>query len=608
MKHFNIFLGTLTAAAICMLSLNPSRALAEQDWEENGTVQVARISYIEGQLERYDPEMDEWVAIVANAPVGLNDQLYSGAGTRAEILMPNDTLLRIGSETQVHIVSLNEQLTEIDLTSGIARLYNNSNTAQIIAATPYGHVSAPAGAAFDLSVGEGSVQVNAVRDSVDFSHEASGARKMVIAGSTAVVADAMGVSTAGSTVDRAWDNWNREQESLWADRERRSGESVTYLPEPLHREAYVLDAHGTWQSVYYEGAYYRFWRPLHVGVHWAPFTVGTWTLWRGDRVWIPHEPFGYVTHHYGNWIYTRGYWYWAPPVTHIMVHAGLPLLHIGFGWYPGRVAWISTGVQVGWFPLAPHEPYYCHYPWGRRAIVVAKGASPYHRSSHHYRHRRHTVMVHQDHLFRHEKRRHAYKKQPPPSRPGLRPSRPQSPENRVRPDTHAYRPQRERVTPERNRISNPQRRPVTKPAAPPSRRDVRSLEQLHQEDRGNTRIHSSQRVSSTPLSRIHPSNKQVRDSNNRRLRQPTPSTTRPTRAVPPQNRLRFQNTPKSRSVNTNQTTVRTRTVKPQQHRSPERIRQQQRTNPRMVPKTMEPQILQRSVQRPVPVHKKRQIH
>jgi hypothetical protein len=610
MKHFNIILGTLTAAALFMLSLTPFRALAQQDWEENGSVQVARISYIEGQLERYDPEMDEWVATVADAPVGPNDQLYAGAGTRAEILMPNDTLLRIGSETQVQIVSLNDQLTEIDLTSGMVRLYNNSDAAQIITATPYGHVSAPAGAAFDLSVGEGSVQVNAVRHSVDFFHEASGARKMVIAGSTAVVADGMGLSTAGSTMDRAWDNWNREQESLWADRGRRSGESVTYLPEPLHREAYVLDAHGTWQSVYYEGAYYRFWRPLHVGVHWAPFTVGAWTVWRGDKVWIPHEPFGYVTHHYGNWIYTRGYWYWAPPVTSVMVHTGLPLLHIGFGWYPGRVAWISTGVQVGWIPLAPYEPYYCHHPWGRRAIVVAKGAYPYHRSSHHYKHRRHTVMVHQDRLFQHEKRRHAYRK-PQPSRPGpgLRPSRPRPPENRVRPDTHAYKPQRERVAPQRNRVDNPQRKPVARPLAPPARRDVRSLEKLREHDRGNTRIHPSPRVPSTPPSRIHPANRQIRDSNNSRFRQSAPAI-RPKPAAPSHNRSKFENAAKSRSIQTNQRMVRTRTtVKPQQQqqRGPGRIRQPQ-PHRRMVPKAVNSQVLKRSVQRPASVHKKRQNH
>lgn len=607
MKHFNIILGALAAAAMFMLSLPPSRALAEQDWEENGTVQVARISYIEGQLERYDPETDEWVATVADAPVGLNDQLYAGAGTRAEILMPNDTLLRIGSGTQVQIVSLNDQLTEIDLTSGIARFYNNSDTAQIIAAMPYGHVSAPAGAVFDLSVGQGSVQVNAVRGSVDFFHEASGARKMVIAGSTAVVADAMGVSTAARTMDRAWVNWNREQESLWADRGHRSGESVTYLPEPLHRDAYVLDAHGTWQSVYYEGAYYRFWRPLHVDVHWSPFTVGTWTVWRGDRVWIPHEPFGYVTHHYGNWIYTRGYWYWAPPVNHVMVNAGLPLLHIGFGWYPGRVAWISAGVQVGWIPLAPYEPYYCHHPWGRRAIVVAKDAYPYHRSSHQYEHRRHTVMVNQDRVFRHENRRHANIK-PQPSRPGLRPSPPRPPVNRIRPDTHAYAPQRERVAPQKTRVDNPQRKSVARPVAPPARRDIRSLEKVRENDRGNTRIHPSPGVSSTPPSRIRPSNKhvqQVRDNNNSRFRQPAPAT-RPKPAAPSQNRSKFENAAESRSIQTNQRMVQTRTVKPQQQqqRGSERIRQPE-THRREVPRVVDSQVSNRSVQRPDSVHERR---
>ncbi len=87
-------------------------------------------------------------------------------------------------------------------------------------------------------------------------------------------------------------------------------------------------------------------------------------------MWIPGEPFGYVTHHYGNWVYVGRYWYWAPPVVAVGAHFSHPGLSIRFGWYPGRVAWIHFGVNVGWVPLAPHEPYYCHRHWGPRTIVV----------------------------------------------------------------------------------------------------------------------------------------------------------------------------------------------------------------------------------------------
>ena len=87
-----------------------------------------------------------------------------------------------------------------------------------------------------------------------------------------------------------------------------------------------------------------------------------------DQTWIPADPFGYVTHHYGNWVYVRNYWYWAPPV--VSVRVGVPLLDVGFFWYPGRVSWIHTGTYVGWVPLATRETYYSYRHWGGPHVVV----------------------------------------------------------------------------------------------------------------------------------------------------------------------------------------------------------------------------------------------
>ena len=148
------------------------------------------------------------------------------------------------------------------------------------------------------------------------------------------------------------------------------GETMRYLPPELHTEAYVLEEQGRWESVDYDGGYRQFWRPTHVSAGWAPYTYGRWTTWYGDQVWIPAEPFGYVTHHYGSWVYVDASrcWYWAPPVVTVGV-AVVPSYTIGYGWYPGRVSWIYTDTYVGWVPLAPYEPYYCHNYWGPSAIV-----------------------------------------------------------------------------------------------------------------------------------------------------------------------------------------------------------------------------------------------
>lgn len=406
MKILYLLFRILFILSIVMVPVNLAFAQVEQDWEEEGTILVGRISHIEGQLSRYDPEGENWAATVKDAPFGIGDLLYSASEARAEIIMPNNTWARIDGDAQIRLVALDHGLTEVDLTFGKARLYNKSSEADVRATTPFGHVMAPAGATFDLYVDEDAVEVIALKGRVYFAHNSSDTRHEVIAGSSSIFADMMQIKATRGFVDRGWDEWNRGQDTLWAKRIRTRGESVTYLPPSLHADAYILDAHGRWERVYYDDAYYIFWRPVYVSAGWAPFTAGAWIVWWGDHVWIPYEPFGYVTHHYGNWIFTGGYWYWAPPVTRVMIHAGLPLFKIGFGWYPGRVAWIHYGAHVGWIPLAPFEPYYSHRPWGRRSIAAVRGAHPRYRS-HRHRHLRHAVIIHRDHLYRGKNYRHS---------------------------------------------------------------------------------------------------------------------------------------------------------------------------------------------------------
>jgi len=172
------------------------------------------------------------------------------------------------------------------------------------------------------------------------------------------------------------------------------GESTKYLPESLQDQAYDLDSNGGWEQVDYEGAPRYFWRPSYVSAGWTPFSSGRWTVWHGDHTWVPCEPFGYVTHHYGNWVYIGNYWYWAPPA------------YGGMYWYPGRVAWVNSGVSIGWFPLAPYEIYYCHNYWGPWSRVR-------HYRHHHYydcrtyRHHRHARFIDQHHFHRAKDYRHA---------------------------------------------------------------------------------------------------------------------------------------------------------------------------------------------------------
>ena len=393
MKRITWMIGLLA----CLFS-SAAMAIPQSSAADAPGVVVGRVYHVEGDFLRYVPEVNDWVAVVRDAPFGAGDALFSGTGGMGELIVPNGTWIRIGNSTQIQVITLDGDLSEMDVASGVARFYNKGYDTVIRAMSPFGYVLADPGAVFDFYVGENSVEVVAVRGKVSFVHTATDARYEVSAGSPSIIADQMQVSLGEGGVDPEWDQWNIQRDRFWEAKTSVRGRSVEYLPSNLWDEAYALEENGRWESVIYEGQPRWFWRPTVVVAGWSPFTMGRWTYWYGDQCWIPAEPFGYLTHHYGNWVYARNVWYWAPPVVSLRV--GLPLLDIGYFWYPGRVSWIYSGLYVGWVPLAPREMYYGHRHWGGRHMTVVTGRNiPYvNIRNHAYVH--HAVLVDQNHFSR----------------------------------------------------------------------------------------------------------------------------------------------------------------------------------------------------------------
>lgn len=366
---------------------------------EAPTFMVGRVYHTDGSLLRYVSEENDWVAVVRDSPFSTGDTLYTGSNGRAEFMVPNGTWIRIADNTQVQFIGLDPEISEIDMAAGMARYYNNDSDLLIKVTSQFGYVLVYPGSIFDYYVGENSAEIIPIKGRIIFVHNASNARYEVYPGNPSLLADDYQVSTGEAWVDSDWDDWNRYRDSFWASKSRTTGPSVQYLPAALRNDAYVFEENGRWERVYYEGGDRWFWRPTTVSPDWAPFTVGRWTEWYGDQTWIPSEPFGYVTHHYGNWIFVGGRWYWAPPVTQATI--GLPLINIAFFWYPGRVSWIYSGGYVGWVPLAPRETYYARHHWGGPHVVRVTNINitqinVYTRN---YAYTRHAVIVPQHNLY-----------------------------------------------------------------------------------------------------------------------------------------------------------------------------------------------------------------
>ena len=317
MKRMKRWMGLLVCLFLTAVMMVPPSSAADKP-----AMVVGRVYYIEGDLLRYVPAEKDWVAMVKDAPFGTEDTLFSGNRGMAEMIVPNGTWIRVWNSTQIQFIALDSDLSETDVASGVARFYNKSSRTVIKATGPFGYVLAYPGAVFDFYVGENSVEVVAVKGTVSFVHSATNVKYDISAGSPSILTDQNQVSSGEGTVDPDWDRWNTGRETFWAAKVRVGGRSVGYLPPSLQPEAYALEENGRWESVLYEGRERWFWRPTTVAVGWSPFTAGRWTDWDGDQTWIPEEPFGYVTHHYGNWVYARNNWYWAPPV--VSVRVGLP--------------------------------------------------------------------------------------------------------------------------------------------------------------------------------------------------------------------------------------------------------------------------------------------
>jgi hypothetical protein len=326
---------------------------------------VGRITFVDGQLLRYVYDEKDWVATVKDAPFGIEDAVYSGDTGKAEFKLPNVVWVRTGSDTQIQLIVLRDDLTEIDVASGTVRFYNKSQKVLMKVTTPFGYVFARPGAAFDIYVGDDSAELISLEGAADFVLGDGEARYSVEAGGVSIISDGRVAVEGDGQVDAAWDEWNLKREELWAQRVQVKGESIDNLPAELGDDAYDLDQNGRWEQVNYEGRRQKLWRPTGTAAGWQPFTVGRWTVWYRDNVWIPEESFGYVTHHYGNWVFVNSAWYWAPPEKACVGNTGRRIC-----WYPGRVSWIHSDADVGWVPLTPAETYYAHNYWGPGSYIV----------------------------------------------------------------------------------------------------------------------------------------------------------------------------------------------------------------------------------------------
>lgn len=374
---------SMTALSVIMLSaLVMISHIAFADTGPQNVGLIGKVSASEGQLLRYVPQVQDWVPTVKDTPFGLDDTLASGSSSRAEIINPNNTLLRIGGDTVIHLIKLNDDFTEIDVSAGVGRLYNKSSSQMMKVTTPFGYVIVHPESTLDAYVGSETIELFTLQGKAEYVPAAGDSNKYELSLGSPIISNGTQVAASSDAIDPQWDGWNLERNNLILTRVEVRGASADLLPRSLQNEASLLEENGVWEEVYSESCKCRerLWRPTKVSPGWRPFTSGRWVEIYGENCWVPDEPFGYVTHHYGNWEFINGKWYWAPPAKQpqpevVATEEPPPPVVIEPAWYPGRVGWFYSDTEIGWVPLAPQEQFYSVNNWGPQTVVADDSGS-----------------------------------------------------------------------------------------------------------------------------------------------------------------------------------------------------------------------------------------
>jgi len=318
---------------------------------------VGRVTYLEKTLFRYLRDIKDWTLAFRDVPVTAGDVLYSAVQGRSEITFPNDTQVRLNDNSKIQLDSVKGNLTSVYVHSGAVRIQNRGADTLVKVETPHGQILSPQASTFDVFVGPSSTVVTSINGKSRFV-DAKDRHYEVKGDSDSLLADKSEAVSFRRYRDPKWDEWNNER-----DTESRNWEKdpSPHLPSQLRSDTKVLAENGRWEEVTHEGETTNLWTPTNVSPDWSPFTVGQWTTWNDEQLWVPYEPFGWVTHHYGGWVFARNRWYWRPPLV-----AGWRVLP----WYPARAVWVHHGRYVGWVPCGWREVYYGRRYWGPRTVIV----------------------------------------------------------------------------------------------------------------------------------------------------------------------------------------------------------------------------------------------
>ncbi|OOG66201.1 hypothetical protein B0E46_01560 [Rhodanobacter sp. B04] len=343
------------AIVLLGMAVGLAQAQAVDDNSADPPGRVARLSYMAGDLGFLPSGATDWSDANINRPLTTGDRLSTGQGGRAELELGGGTL-RIADRTDLGLLSLDDQLAQVELTQGTLNLtvrqLDQGQSYEIDTPTVALVVDQPGSFRIDIGDNGGSTQVTAFNGDATVYGE-NNAQRTVHAGRSYSFVDsslgAVAISDIGG--GDAFDAWCSDRDNRYAQ-----SNSSQYVSDDVVG-AQDLDQYGSWQTT---SDYGSVWFPASVAVDWAPYRNGHWAYiapW--GWTWVDDSPWGYAPYHYGRWAYVGGHWGWLPGPRGVRaIYAPALVAFVGGGGWSVGIG----GGPVGWFPLGPGEIY---NPWYR---------------------------------------------------------------------------------------------------------------------------------------------------------------------------------------------------------------------------------------------------
>ncbi|UUZ65058.1 trichohyalin-plectin-homology domain domain-containing protein [Polaromonas sp. P1-6] len=358
----------MVASLLAILLVLPGAAWAQMPGPYGAAIdppgRVARLNLVEGAVSFAPadaagfPEANAWTPALLNRPLTSGDRLWTGPRARSELHI-GSTAVRMNEQTSLDFLTLDDNTVQLRLAQGTIRL-----RVRTLFEGQRLEVNTPNLAFVMTQPGDYRLDANPISNIT---------RVVVLSGAGVIYGDGgetvnlgnqqqanftgtqLTPAGPGAAVQDSFDAWA-------AERDRREDQSVSARYIPRETLGYQqLDSYGDWR---HDATYGAVWLPRAVPVHWAPYRVGHWSwIAPWGWTWIDDAPWGFAPFHYGRWAQIGPRWAWVPGrLAPRPVYA--PALVAFIGGNSGGVHWsISIGSggtprpSLGWFPLAPDEPF-----------------------------------------------------------------------------------------------------------------------------------------------------------------------------------------------------------------------------------------------------------